>query len=54
MMNRCHNCSRKFGLIVYHWLGYTFCSKKCKADYLAKRSQQIERMRQWLSYLKPS
>jgi hypothetical protein len=39
-LNRCHGCARKFGLIVYHWLGYTFCSRKCKADYLAKRSQQ--------------
>jgi hypothetical protein len=46
-------CGRKFGLITHRWLGYKFAKKRCKEDFLAKRSQQIERMRQWL-YLKPS
>jgi hypothetical protein len=48
MSKRCDSCAGPFGLVVHRWLGYKFCTKKCKEHFLALRSQQIERMRQWL------
>jgi hypothetical protein len=48
-MQRCHACNRQFGLIRHRWWGYHFCTKKCLNDFLAKRSQQIGRMKDWLS-----
>jgi hypothetical protein len=48
-MQRCHACNRQFGLIRHRWWGYHFCKKQCLNDFLAKRSQQIGRMKEWLS-----
>jgi hypothetical protein len=48
-MQKCHACNRQFGLIRHRWWGYHFCKKKCLNDFLAKRSQQIGRMKDWLS-----
>jgi hypothetical protein len=48
-MQRCHACNRQFGLIRHRWWGYHFCKKTCLNDFLAKRSQQIGRMKDWLS-----
>jgi hypothetical protein len=47
-MQRCHACNRQFGLIRHRWWGYHFCKKTCLNDFLAKRSQQIGRMKDWL------
>jgi hypothetical protein len=47
-MERCHVCNHAFGLIRHRWWGYQFCKKKCLNDFLAMRSQQISRMREWL------
>jgi hypothetical protein len=48
-MQRCHACNRQFGLIRHRWWGYHFCKKTCLNDFLAKRAQQIGRMKDWLS-----
>jgi hypothetical protein len=48
-MDRCHACNRQFGLIRHRWWGYHFCTKNCLNDFLAKRTQQIGRMKEWLS-----
>ncbi len=48
-MERCHVCNRQFGLIRHRWWGYHFCKKKCLNDFLAKRSHQIARMKEWLA-----
>jgi hypothetical protein len=48
-MQRCHACNRAFGLIRHRWWGYHFCKKTCLNDFLAKRAQQIGRMKDWLS-----
>jgi hypothetical protein len=47
-MERCHACNRQFGLIRHRWWGYHFCTKKCLNDFLVKRTQQIERLKEWL------
>jgi hypothetical protein len=51
-MERCHACDRQFGLVRHSWWGYHFCTKKCLNDFLAKRTQQIERMKEWLGWRK--
>jgi hypothetical protein len=38
-----------FGLIRHRWWGYQFCKKKCLNDFLAKRAQQIARVKEWLA-----
>jgi hypothetical protein len=48
-MERCHACNRQFGLIRHRWWGYHFCKKKCLNDFLAKRAQQIARVKEWLA-----
>jgi hypothetical protein len=48
-MQRCHACNHQFGLIRHRWWGYHFCKKKCLNDFLAKRTLQIGRMKDWLS-----
>jgi hypothetical protein len=47
-MERCHACNRQFGLIRHRWWGYHFCTKTCLNDFLVKRTQQLERMKEWL------
>jgi hypothetical protein len=47
-MERCHGCNRSFGLVRHRWWGYQFCQKNCLKGFLAMRSQQITRMREWL------
>jgi hypothetical protein len=47
-MERCHACNREFGLIRHRWWGYHFCTKTCLNDFLVKRTQQLERMKEWL------
>jgi hypothetical protein len=48
-MQRCHACNRAFGLIRHRWWGYQFCGKNCLHDFLAKRAQQIGRVKEWLT-----
>ncbi len=48
-MERCHACNHAFGLIRHRWWGYQFCGRKCLNDFLAKRAQQIGRMKGWLN-----
>jgi hypothetical protein len=47
-MERCHARNRQFGLIRHRWWSYHFCTKNCLNDFLVKRTQQIERMKEWL------
>jgi hypothetical protein len=47
-------CRGKLGMVVQRWMGYRFCSKKCKEEFLAKFARHRERMKRWLTYLKSS
>ena len=47
-MERCHACNREFGLIRHRWWDYHFCTKTCLNGFLVKRTQQLERMKEWL------
>lgn len=44
-------CRGKLGMVVQRWLGYRFCSKECKAGFLAKLAAHRERINKWFSYL---
>lgn len=47
----CTNCSGKFGLIR-HYNGFnSFCSKKCKEQFLERRERERREQRQFLAYL---
>jgi hypothetical protein len=41
-------------MVVQRWLGYRFCSKKCKEEFLAKLAAHRERMKRWFTYLESS
>ena len=47
-------CREKLGMVVQRWLGYRFCSKKCKEEFLAKLAAHRERMKRWFTYLESS
>jgi hypothetical protein len=47
-METCHRCNGPFGLVRHRSWGYQFCKKTCLKDFLAMRSQQILRMKEWL------
>jgi hypothetical protein len=49
---QCDHCgSDKFGLVRQNWLGFQFCKKACRAEFLEKRKRQIEQTTRWLAYL---
>jgi len=45
-------CRGKFGMIVQRWMGYRFCCKKCKEEFLAKLAAHRKRMK--ITYLESS
>jgi len=53
-MKQCLHCKKPFGLvrktIGMFWWRKEFCSKRC-ADNYRKERQQLERRKQFLSYL---
>jgi hypothetical protein len=53
MHNRCATCGGKFGLVRHQWYQTQFCSKHCRAKFLAKLAQDRDRVRRWLGFLKP-
>jgi len=42
-------CRGRFGMVVHRWLGYRFCSKKCKQEFLFKVAVHRERIKQWFA-----
>jgi hypothetical protein len=45
--NRCAGCGGKFGLVCHHHWGLRFCSKACKAKFLAKTARDHACIRKW-------
>jgi hypothetical protein len=51
---RCDSCGGRFGLTRQKWLGYQFCRKACKDDFLAKIVRQREQLKGLLASLRPT
>jgi len=52
MHKRCVHCGGKFGLIRQRWFNTQFCSKRCREEFLAKFTQDRDRVLRWLDFLK--
>ena len=48
--NRCAGCGGKLGLVSHHHWGLRFCSKACKAGFLAKTARGHACIRKWLGW----
>jgi hypothetical protein len=48
--NRCAGCGGKFGLVSHHHWGMRFCSKACRANFLAKTARDHARIRKWFGW----
>jgi hypothetical protein len=52
LMNRCHYCAGRFGLISHRHLWKRFCRKHCKENYLTAQARKIEATRrQWFTFI---
>jgi hypothetical protein len=49
MTKRCHQCSGRFGLVRYRWVGYQFCRKSCLNDFLTKRARELADFKRWIA-----
>jgi endogenous inhibitor of DNA gyrase (YacG/DUF329 family) len=49
MHARCAHCGGKFGLTRQRWFKNQFCSKRCRAKFLAKLTQDRECVSGWIS-----
>jgi hypothetical protein len=48
--NRCASCGGRFGLVCQHYWGLRFCSKACKAGFLARNAKDHALMRRWFGF----
>ena len=51
---RCEECGGRFGLIVYRYFARRFCTKRCKALFLAQLRQRAQgpgAKDRWFAYL---
>jgi hypothetical protein len=46
----CEQCGARFGLIRHRWYRHQFCSVKCRASFVGKLAERMERMRESLRF----